>query len=70
MTEIQRRRWAASAVRRAPCQSDYVGCSYEEASRRALAICAAAVETGRTVNAGLYLIEFSWIMQWLAPKAA
>jgi hypothetical protein len=59
--------WARGALRRAPDRSDYIGCSYEEASRRATAICKAAADTGRTINASLYLSEFRQIMLVLNP---
>lgn len=54
--------WARGAVRRPPHIGDYAGLSYEDASRRAQAICAAAAETGQTMNAALYLAEFAKIM--------
>jgi hypothetical protein len=49
--------WAKGAIRRAPVQSDYAGLSYEQASRRASAICAAAVESGATMNAERHMHE-------------
>lgn len=63
--------WAVSAVRRNPEPGDYMGCSYEQASRRAVAICKAAAESGQTINAAHYLAEYARIMLWLRePKAA
>lgn len=57
--------WAAAVIHREPRKEDYVGCSYEMASRRAQAICRAAGESGQTVSASLHLAEYVKIMKCL-----
>jgi hypothetical protein len=47
--------WARGAIMREPLKEDYIGLSYETASRRMQAMCAIAAETGRTVNASHHL---------------
>lgn len=62
--------WAKAAHKRRPQYHDYVGCSYEEASRRAQAICRAAGESGITLYAASYLAEFAKLMQILVDRRA
>ena len=47
--------WARTTVFRKPKVQDYVGLSYEEASRRAQAICLVGARTGKTINASYHL---------------
>lgn len=61
--------WARGALRREATYSDFAGLSYEQASRRATAICEAAVETGQTIAAAVYLAELAKVMQLLTPNA-
>lgn len=59
---------AADAVRRPPVTFQYRGLSYEQASRRAQAICRAAGETGQTINAAKHLAELHGVMELAADK--
>lgn len=47
--------WAICALKNAPRDGQYNGLSYEQASRRAEALCRIAAKTGQTVNASLHL---------------
>lgn len=46
-----------------PAPHQYAGLSYEQASRRAQAICQIAGETGQTVNASYHLAECRRVME-------
>ncbi len=53
------RLWALAALNREIDLIDVNGLSYEQCSRRALAICEAAVETGRTFAAGPWIMALA-----------
>lgn len=63
-------RWARAAVGRKPVPADYQGLSYSDASRRAVAVCAAAAETGQTINARLHLEHLHDVMEATRPHIA
>lgn len=65
MNDSQLKIWATGAVKRKPTEYEYMGLSYEQASRRAQAICAAAAETGQTINASAHLNQATQLMQLL-----
>jgi len=50
--------WARIALSRPLREQDYQGISYEEASRKAQAICRVAGETGQTVEAYKHLGKY------------
>lgn len=59
--------WARGALMREPEERDYAGLSYEEASRRAQAICKIAGESGKTMIARRHLDKLCDIltrMRW------
>lgn len=47
--------WARATILEKPRAQDYIGLSYEAASRRAQAICLAGAQTGQTINASYHL---------------
>ena len=61
--------WARGAIRREPDICDYAGLGYEQASRRALAICAVAAETGQTINASYHLDRLRDVMARELPRS-
>lgn len=62
MNQVDLHRYALGAVGRKPHAHEHLGISYEEASRRAQAICAAAGKTGQTINATAHLVELTGVM--------
>ncbi len=62
--------WARSAVNRQPEQPDWVGLSYEMASRKAQAICLEAGRTGVTRHVASYLSKFHNVMNVLRDRSA
>ena len=55
-------RWAAEAVSRDPTRQEYEGLSFEEASRRSVALCAEVARTGVSRHVPRHLNHLEWIM--------
>lgn len=70
MNDAELKRYAKGAVARRPCRMEHLGISYEDASRRAQAICAAAGETGQTINAAAHLAELVPVLTTMRLEAA
>lgn len=70
MDQAQIDRWAVGAINRRPGMFETRGLGYEAASRRAQAICKAAGETGKTINAYHWLCKLHDEMRLTARREA